>query len=325
MNQETVEKISEQGFTLKVNLLKNSYLVFKNNKPLINSQQESRSIIHKLSYFVFVGSEFDLSVAGKKLGELDFYAAQEGVLKIPFKLKDKSDIRHICLPLFLDCDLLPAVVQYYYRASIVGNLTQSKNANLFFILDANHDNAESVRLKIRFPRSCFVFFDKEKETWVEQENDDLHQGKLATTRVTDIEGHDDIGVLSQNPVFAARFYLRKLDWPKMKTLPQRFVLSQSDIETILVFFKIMKKNLQSKEEVISELEKTEKYYNFILPFFSMQTDDVDNFFLKYREEKELQEVEAIVQNQQKFHHDQMDRKKSNFYLYVNKKLEEARS
>lgn len=324
MSGELIEKITPKEVLLRVNLNRGSFLALKNNRPLVSNKANARSIVHKLPHVVFIGN--DLIIEDSLFHESDFYPVVDNFLKVPFAFQDKSDIRHLHIPVSISVDMLPVVVHYYHKPSIVGTLSEGTKGALYFVAQVENNQVELLELKVRFPHARLVLFENEKDIFVNQKQDDLTQGSFAKMRVTDIANEKEVKLLSRNPVFAARIYLRQMEWEKIKSLPFYFLLQESDIETILVFLRVMKEKESTDEQLMQEsarLSEVTEYYKILKPFFSFDEFKVQEFFDEGVKEFELlQFLRKIFHAQIELLKNFPNRKKENFFIHNLNKIDE---
>lgn len=319
-----VEKTIESNVLLRIDLTRGKFLALENNRPLLSKQKE-RTIFYKVPYVVFIGEMFDVSFL--KLSEIDFYPVIDGRLCVSFSLKKESDVRHLCLPFYLSVELLPAIVYYYYSISLVGALAETKGGDVVFVVDKNSEQREVIQLKMRFPDSRFAFFDGQKEMIVDGQSEDFNQGVFAKVRSADVVTEDEIRVLSENPVFAARVYLRRLEWDKIENMPFKFLFESSDIEAIIVFLTVMEKNIASKEELAREyknITRFKEYFHSILPLFSYDEKKIEDYFSGLKEFSFLVHLRSVFEAQLEMYKKKKnkDRKKENYLLILLSKLTE---
>ena len=317
MVEDYLEKVSDTGIIIRVNINKGSYMVFKENKPLINPKNTKQSIVHEIPQIIFLGKEFDLRVAYQD--RLGFFSVNGGQIFIPFWVKGVSDVRHVKLPALIDSNLLPAFI-YHFQGFHFGSIPASISGMNYFIVDSRTDREILIRLKMHFPMSRVVVYRGERDALFENLSGEDNSGGFSNVRAVDIAGTDDVGMLSQNPAFAARVYLRKLDFEKMEKIPYRFPLDSGTIEAILAYLRIMiiksaeKKDLKPHVEKINELSNT---YRLLLPFMSFDVAKVEQSFDQgIPEIQVLKQTRNILKAQSSIHQAEVDPKKQRFFMNV---------
>lgn len=321
---QKIEKKIKDNILLRIDLTRNKFIALKNNRPLLGKGND-RGIFNKVPYFVFIGEMFDVS--SLDLSEVGLYLVKDGSLQVDFVLKKESDVRQVCLPFSLGSSLLPAVVYYYYSISVVGSLSDTKGGDVVFVVSKDIDQRDIIKLKMRFPDSRFVFFDGEQKVTVDGRNDDLNQGVFAKVRSVDVANEAELGLLSENPVFVARVYLRKLQWEKLRSMPLRFLFENSDIEAILVFLDMMERNSAEKEELLQYsdvIKEVKGYYHLIQPLFVYEEEAMEQYFSKLREFSFLLHLQEIFEAQLSLYKkkNNKSRKKENYLLKLLSKLAE---
>jgi len=268
MSEDYIEKISPQGFVIRVNFRKGTFMVFKDNEPLKNPRSKTESIVHSLPQVIFLGKEFDVRTS--LMERVGFFDALGGQVHIPFWVKGSSDIRHVKLPAHLNTDLLPVYV-YHFQAYHLGSIPASISGMNYFVVESRIDREMLIRLKMHFPMSRVIIYRGEKDSLIQDEFLSGATAKNSQIRATDMLESDDLSYLSQNPGFAARVYLRRLDFERVRSMPLRFAMSVGDIDIILTHLEIMKKKSTSQAElrnVIQNIEGLTQLFSILRQLFN---------------------------------------------------------
>jgi len=300
MVDEYFQKLSNVGTVLKVNNSKATYLIIKAGLALPNPMVRRASIVHEMAKIAFVGPGFDLG--DQQTQETSFYEVKSGYMRVPFKVSSMSDVRHLDISTPLDVDMLPARV-YHFRNYQAGAMLHRRVRPTYFLVDPHTEKETIIRIKTLYPGSRIILYNNETSKRV-----DILQGKgikipqnTDTVRAIDMIQKSNINDLSLNATFAARVFLRKLEWVNMRNLPFKFILNPEDIQNVLTFIQIMAKNEYEKEELEenkSIIGILERFYQLLLVFLSLDPRRVENFFANSAPPKQfIQPLIKIVQSQ----------------------------
>ncbi|MDH5718701.1 MAG: hypothetical protein OEZ22_13835 [Spirochaetia bacterium] len=315
MNSEFLEETTKSGIIIRVNVRKGNYLVFKNNKPIVNSRLKGRSVIHNLFYVVFLGAEFDLSM--NTLDKIGFYQVKSNQIHIPFNIKGLSDIRHLKLPTYIDSETLPAVVSYY-KSFNLGLLPRSVSDLQYFVVSEQIDRELLVRLKIQFPKSRVIVFRQERDISVDFAQPEEENASLpGDIRAVDLLNRDDVGELSKNPVFSSRVYLRKLDFLSMYSLPLKYILNGEDAVHIKTFLEVMLKKIDENADIKryeNEIKELINFYDILGIFLSFQVLKVEQFFDKGLPDRDvLEKLQTVLVSQKRLRAEEGDNARNAFF------------
>lgn len=237
MSAEHKEYVTDAGYVIRVNLTRSTFLVFKDNQPVagIRSHGVERAI-HKIPHVVFLGKAFDFSMQDQ--GVIWLCEVDGTRMVIPFRFKETSDIRHVKIPVTVTCDMLPVIITFFeaYRPGILPGFV---SAQQYFVADEDIDRDSVIKLKARYPFSRVLIHREDRAEFYEKPGQKGPKDPTGTVRATDLLKSGNIENLSQNPVFAARVYLRQTDWDKLYDLPVNSKLHFSEVENILTFLRLM--------------------------------------------------------------------------------------
>lgn len=278
MAEEYIEKISKGNFIIRVNLIKGSYMVFKENEPIINPKSKTQSIVHELSQVIFLGKEFEMKlVLPDRIG---FFDVVGGQVYVPFWIKGTSDVRHIKLPAHIQSDILPVYV-YNFQSYHFGSIPASVTGMNYFVVDSRVDREVLIRLKMHFPLSRIIVYRGEQDAMIEPSKENDSGEAEENVRAADMVKSNESAIFEKNPAFAARVFLRKLEFSKMYELPLRYKLNKESLETILAYLHILNKKSSAKTELrnnINDIENLTKLFEALAPFLSFDIMQVEKIF-----------------------------------------------
>lgn len=264
-DQQYEERKTPSGFLVKVRLTKLTYVVFTPKGPEVPKGAKSNSIIVPVPRVVFLGDDFNLSHF--RLGELSFVNVKAGKLVIPYQHGGSRDIKTIFLNSGSESDILPVIISHYNFVKDIIHATEQGTEFHHIVADESLLKNDMVTLKIRYPTVNILILKKKINV--------AYESKVATNVVAEIKNEfvtpvvdadiaraadmastgSNLNMYSENPVFLARIHLRNLELDKVKQLLFDFNLKEEDILFIRTFLDVMIKNVNNKEELITNKDK----------------------------------------------------------------------
>jgi hypothetical protein len=279
MNDDYIEKNTPMGFILRVNSKKNTYMIFRDNESLKNPRSRTQSIIHELPQVVFLGKEFEIRMSASE--RIGFFEVINGQIYIPFWVKGMSDVRHVKLPAYIDCDYLP-VYLYQFQVFHVGSIPIFASSLNYFVVESRIDRELLVRLKMNFPTSRIIIYKGEKDSILPDDLSNVNRSANSdNTRATDLVESEDKSYIDTNPSFAARIYLRRLHFEKVSEIPEIYDLSLNDLEVILGYLRVMRKKASDQNDLKVNLKKIDELielFIFLTPMFTLEIRQVEKLF-----------------------------------------------
>lgn len=302
-----IEHVTPEGFLLRVNLKYGNFMIFKEGRPIFSGRSGMETQIHPLVHVVFLGKKFELEL--QVINTVNFLPVEKGFLLTSFRYRSVSDVRHVRLPVFHEVDELPASI-YYFRSHWPGPLPPARDGDRYFISDDEIEREMIVKLKGKYPRARVIVYRPERDA--ARRLSPLEGGIEQTGRAVDYMHRDEARTLGQNPVFAARVYLRQLEWKKMFTLPVYSQISSADIEAVLSFLEVMLKSVSRSHELVPHvktIKRLEAYYHGIMAVFSLEMSEVKAWLEKYKEKDRdlVTELISAVEAQAAFYEHNVNR------------------
>ena len=264
-----IEKETPQGYILKVDRIKGHFSIFKDHK-LIPNPSERYSVRYPLQRIIFVGDIFRKDF----IDELDigfFYVSQQQVI-IPFRVSDVSDIRHIKLPGYTDCDMLPISIYYFNDLDIGMYLNIFRSGIQYFVLEAKFDRSYIVYIKQIFPFSRVLIYRPEQILFSYEETFIMEKYRSSADFYMKLLKKDEIGLLSQNILFMARVFIHKKKWKNLYDLPKQLDITFEEARSILYYIEVELKHFENDKNTIIELKNLIKFFDAASHLISMDKD-----------------------------------------------------
>jgi len=261
------ERRTPGGFLIKVRLAKMTYVVFSESGPEVPKGAKNNSIVVTVPKVAFFGEEF--RVGHFHLGELAFVNVKAGKMVIPYQHGGSNEIKSIFLGTGSASDALPVVIFHYPTKEDLMRAWESGEHPHFLVVDEDIPRSEMVTLKIRYPQLNILVIKKKLGATESkaaspapapnQGSSGQGEGKsivdYSRVRAADVAKSSTVGSFSENPVFAARIFLRNLELDKVKQLLLDQYLSPQDVGFIRTFLEVMIKNENNKAELKSIRDK----------------------------------------------------------------------
>ena len=274
---EYSEQRFKDGSIIRVNEVKETYIVIKNGVPLVNPFGDGKSIINELPKVIFLGADFDLSM--HNIGQVNLFPVAKGAVRIDFGLKTLSDVRHLGLQSPIQVDRLPCLVHHIPNV-VASSVPRGFKGLSCFVVDPGVNKEVSIRLKTLYPDSKVVIAGTESETMIQHSvvQAKVGEGDASHMVATESPQKDDYSELSSNPTFAARAYFRELDWKKLSSIPYNFKLEIEDVNSIVTSIRVMLGKVDQKEDIKKHeqaLRTVSDFYNLLSFYLSLDKDTVE--------------------------------------------------
>jgi hypothetical protein len=296
-----VEHNTPEGYLLRVNMRSGTFLAFRDGKPQSWWHSGMESQIHPMLHAIFLGEEFRIQT--RPDSPLTFFPMDRSFVKIPFEYGEESETRFIRIPQEYDgLDLLPGLAFHFpgYWPNVLPAIGDGRR---YFITDQAMPRQNIVRIKAKYPRSRLIVFKPEEFMKIRVEREKIEeQGR---SRAVDLVENMTDDLISQNPVFAARYFLRNLDWRKMYSIPMYARVKMSEVEIILSFLEKMYKSAPNSLELkdhAGELADLIDYYDGVQALLASDFSRVKSWQRKHLTYKRvvLSSLIATCEFQRKF-------------------------
>jgi hypothetical protein len=237
-------------------------------------------------HVIFLGQSFHIQT--KLDSPLLFFPMERSFVKIPFEYGEEGESRYMRIPLEYDgLDSLPGLAFHFpgYWPNVLPAIGDGRR---YFISDQEIPRQNIMRIKGKYPRSRLIIFKPEDFVKIKVEREKIEgQGKARAVDLVESFTEDSI---AQNPVFAARYFLRSLDWRKMYSIPMFTQVKSTEVEIIISFMEKMYKSapespeLSEHQEIISDLVD---YYDGVLAVLSSDFSRVKSWQRKHQSYKRV--------------------------------------
>lgn len=245
-----VEHSTPAGFLLRINMRNGTFLAFKNGKPHGWLTAGVETQIHPMLHAIFLGEKFRIQT--RLDTPLIFFPMERSFVKIPFEYGEESDVRYMRIPMeYEGLDLLPGLAFHFpgYWPNVLPAIGDGRR---YFISDQEIPRQNIMRIKGKYPRSRLIVFKPEDFVKIKIEREKIEeQGKA---RAVDLVESLNDEAIEQNPVFAARYFLRSLEWRKMYSIPMFTRVKPAEIDIIISFLEKMFKNAPTNPELIDAIQ-----------------------------------------------------------------------
>ncbi len=319
-----IEKITDAGVLLKINLREGYYSIYKSNKPIINTTSNMPTTFFSLQRVIFVGDLFkeDFSVE-KKLG---FFSVSNKQIIIPFKILEMSDIRHLKLSTDVPLDILPVNIYYFKDLNIGVYLNALKTGIQYFILEPRFERKQIIALKQAFPYCRVIIYQDD----IDFMNTESKSNESIQNIDSELIEKGEIALLSKNILFSARLFLLKKQWRELFLLSYKlpvFSLESQLISSYLeIEIKLIKKNNnKNDDDSLIELIKLKKLYDALKCFLSLEKKKVDMYLSQnFIDTEFIEKIEVIIHSKKQSlgYMEVSDQVQRSFYDYVSLKLKE---
>jgi len=278
-----IEEKSPLGFHIKVRQHRNSFIIFKpDGNPERLNLANPNEIINPLKTIAFIGSGFD--IRSHYLG-LAFLPVKNSRILIPYKHRRMNQEKAILIHTPSQSDLLPMRVEIIPDAVELMQLLKTGKIIHYLVVDDELPRPSVLQIKERMAKVyLFVIkisaFSTSKEPGKKLQGEKFDDDRVRATDLID-SGNEKIELLSQNPVFLARIFLRNLELAKVKSLFLEKSMKKEDTDFIKTFLEIMIRNDQKKPE----LQKAKKELEMLTSYVEM---------LSLMIEKRLEEVSEVI-------------------------------
>ncbi|HNA78140.1 MAG TPA: hypothetical protein PKY99_01735, partial [Turneriella sp.] len=173
----------------------------------------------------------------------------------------------------------------------------------YFITDQGIPRQNIMRIKAKYPRSRLIVFKPEDFMKIRVEREKIEEQGRA--RAVDLVEDMTDDTISQNPVFAARYFLRSLEWRKMYSIPMFTRVKPSEIEIIISFLEKMYKSAPTNPELEQHTEQLADlvdYYDGVQALLTSDFSRVKSWQRKHQTYKRavLSSLIATCEFQRKF-------------------------
>jgi len=231
-----IEEKTPAGYNLKIILNKSKFLVFNNRGESFSSDDEGRSLLHKIPTVVFVGKVFVVERDYFKDYSLMKVKDEKIMLQYRNIIEKKRKILFIDYKTFLD--QLPIKISVVKNYSSMLRTVPADTEIDFLVIDESLTEVEISVIASRYKPGKIIQAFTEKY----EESEFIPDDKTA--------GYISINTMSDNPVFLASYHLKNMALSNLNQLLLDFDLSALDTQFILHFINNVLVNKKSDSDVI---------------------------------------------------------------------------
>ncbi|HOO72352.1 MAG TPA: hypothetical protein PK926_11375 [Spirochaetota bacterium] len=253
---EFVEEKTPAGYLLKIFFKNWQFLAFGKKGQTIYSDDEKKSMLHRVPLIVFVGENFVLNKSYSRNYEL--LKIRNGTMILPFRDRREKRNKFVFIITELPIDIIPVRIDSTKNiASMVKEMEPAIKPD-YVIIDETVSANDVVIIKNRYRVDNIIYIE------------DTPHYKLTEMAITpDQETEVNINVLSQNPVFLTKIHLKAMNLSKINQLLLDFELTALDTEYIMNFITATmmdKKNPVSEKNrlILEDLYNSFQFYHYLL-------------------------------------------------------------
>ena len=237
-----IEEKTPNGFMIKILFNKWQFLAFdKKGKP-IYTDQDGRSLVHKVPIILFVGSTMQKVRDFDK--EYSMLKIRNGSMVVPYIDTRTNEKKYFFLSIDKSLDMIPV------RMICVGSIVQlireidmSLNPD-YVIVDDNITTHDIVIIKGRYKVDDVIY--------IELVNNQFLNERM---NITIDDKEINLNTLSTNPVYLAQIHIKNMDLAKLNQLLLDFEIPAIDIEFIVNFLESMINN-ENEDFLITQNRRT---------------------------------------------------------------------
>jgi hypothetical protein len=281
--------ISKNNINYHIDLSSKKFIVL--NQEL--NQDEVINLINKkgivFPYVLFIGSDIEPLVENKEF--LHLFPVKKRYVEFFYQLKSIKNPFRIAIKVNLLIDFFPVFINSIKDIKAIEQLENKKFYDTI-IFSPNLNRLELLQLKIHFPKKMLIKAGSLPEILKDKEDVNKY-------RITDVVQQYGMDVISKNPVYSARYYLRKLDIENLYLLPAKIICTEKDIEVILTYLNIVIVNEQKSKELEIYKEKLKDlklFYEFLYYIVKNDFEKLENFYTENEKNLQKNEVRSNLLN-----------------------------
>ncbi len=224
-------------------------------------------------FILFVGEDIYPKV--DSLNDINFFLVKRHTVEFHYYLKGLKNPFRVAIKVNLNIEQFPVFINKVANLKAeVENIPLKKNYDMI-IFSPSINRLELIQLRIHFSKSKIL----QGGSYIPENLNNLEE--MQNYRLTDVVNRVGYDIISKNPVYAARFYLRMLDFKNMYELPLKIPCTTEEIQMILSFLDLMIENKNNIEDLRlnkNNLQKLKIYYEFIFYLTKKDFQTLENFY-----------------------------------------------
>lgn len=269
----------------KLNVGNYKYLIHQDLKKFVvvnrevDNEKIENLILEKGRGFpaiLFIGE--DVLPRVDKINDINLITVKKKSIEFFYIMKETNQQHRISINVNLNIEYFPVYVLHLkdYKKDTV--LPIHNNKIDLIVFSPYLSRLDKLQIKINFPKSILVQAGEYK--------DNLTDKDMNNYRITDFIDKFGIDVISRNPIYAARYYLRKLDFDNLYDLPAKVYCTDEELKMILEFLRIVIENKNKSKELEinkNKLKDLNLYYQFIYLIVAKKYEELEEFYQQNEE------------------------------------------
>jgi hypothetical protein len=280
-----IEEKTPKGYTIKIIVKKNSFLVFDTRGSTVYADPAGLKILHKIPAIAFLGKSF--TVRNRRVNDFTFCKVSKGKIIVPFHVAGDKDMRYLLLETDENTDLIPVKIIFMPHVAVIAREAEAGNRPDLFVIDEAATESDIVVIRNRMPNSRIMRANEVVRAGVVAPKE-IASDDARPSRATDILDDVNLNVLSSNPVFLSRVHLRQNDFSKVKQLLLDFDMVTADAGFILSFIDTMLKKCETDPALAAHrvrLMELHDDFAFYVALLEKSEKTVDEIIGKMTEQK----------------------------------------
>lgn len=264
MNNLYEDLRSEDGSVYRISSGKGVCQVIVDGSPLRN--KDTGGLVFPMPGVVFIANDFILDADPQ--GQVVLCPVRQGLIDVPYKERRLSDVRHLYIQTKLTVPHFPVFLRSVANPFVSG-VAEGAFSELILVVPSQYGRDKIMKLRLAFPEAMIAVARHGQGVYVNpymRKSEEKDSGVRATDIVASPEAAE-----MKNPSFAARVYLRNLQFEKMRSMIDSVPLTEDDVRVILAYIETMIQKapeVQSLADVLPDLKRLRESYSVIADLLS---------------------------------------------------------
>ena len=252
-----IEEKTPEGLVIKIFLKKQQFLAFDRKGQSIYTDSEGRRLLHRVPLMITVGKSFKVIRDISK--EFTLLKIRDG--NILFSYRDLIDkkMKYVYLPTDTIIDLIPVKIHTVDTIEMMIRAFDASTEPDYILVDKTITDNDIVIIKGRYRVANLIRLEESNNYIIFERN----RPPVDEDRII------NLNMMSNNPVFLARFHLRSMDLSKINQLLLDFDISALEAEFISNFINVLLRHedddiIKKNKNMLLELEDSFKFYMYLL-------------------------------------------------------------
>ncbi|HOP63788.1 MAG TPA: hypothetical protein PK358_14080 [Spirochaetota bacterium] len=276
------EEKTPSGLILKVMFDKMKFLIFNARGESISSDNEGRSLLHKMPSIIFLGTTFEVVKDYDR--EFALLKLRDNHLIVPYRNIIEKKPKYIFINLFGKSDLIPAIITHVKSYSSMLKEIPAGTEVDYLIVDESVTETEISVISSRFKPAEIIYSASQK----------TEEPEAAPSRET---GYININTMSDNAVFLASFHLKHMALSNLNQLLLDFDISAFDTQYIIYLLNDILMNRIEENDVLRNMNmllELKNSFEFYLALIERDGDTVKALIEKEDDYRKLVPYRTLV-------------------------------